>query len=56
MLGSVGLDGFYKENFAMKMHGGFSLNEIDEMIVFEREIYMAQLIHHLREKAENTKG
>ena len=52
MLGQSDLSMFYKENFTLKTHGNFSLIEIDQMLLFEREIYLIQLIDHLKEQNE----
>lgn len=48
----------YKMNFAMMQYHKYSLTELDNMIPFEREIYVALLIKHLEEekqKAESEK-
>ena len=50
MLGRYSLEEYYKENFAMITHGKFSLHDLESMILFERDIYAAQLIHHIQEK------
>ena len=50
MLGRYSLEEYYKENFAMLTHGGFSLTDLETMVLFEREIYAAQLIHYIQEK------
>ncbi|AJT61158.1 hypothetical protein [Vibrio phage XZ1] len=50
MLGRYSLEEYYKENFAMITHGNFSLYDLETMVLFEREIYAAQLIHHIKEK------
>lgn len=56
MLGRYDLQEYYKENFMLKKHGGFSLQEIEEMIVFERDIYFAQLIQYLKEEQKELKN
>ncbi|CAL9997914.1 baseplate hub assembly catalyst [Vibrio phage D480] len=50
MLGGYSLEEYYKENFAMITHGNFSLHDVETMILFERDIYAAQLIHYIQEK------
>lgn len=35
------LDNYFKTNFAMIKKNGFSLNDIENMVVFERDIYVA---------------
>jgi len=52
MLGNVSLASYYKMNFALKTHHGYSLSELDGMIPWEREIYIGLLIQHLREEKE----
>lgn len=56
MLDRYSLEEYYKENFAMITHGKFQLNEVENMILFEREIYIMQLIHHIKEKAEGAEN
>ena len=48
----------YKTNFALMQHHKYSLTELENMIPFEREIYLGMLTKHLEEekrKAENRK-
>ena len=37
----------YYVNFAMMQHHNYSLSELENMIVWEREIYIKMLIDHL---------
>lgn len=37
----------------MKQHG-YSLTELDNMLPWEREVYIAMLIQHLKEEAERS--
>lgn len=46
------LANFYKTNFAMMQYHKYSLTEIEEMIPFEREIYVAMLVQHLEEEKQ----
>lgn len=39
----------------MMEHHGYSLNELDGMIPWEREIYVSLLIQYLKEKEERRK-
>jgi|TARA_R110000796_G_scaffold55470_1_gene129103 hypothetical protein len=39
----------------MMQHHNYSLTELDGMMPWEREIYVAMLIEHLKEKAEEAK-
>ena len=48
----------YKTNFALMQHHKYSLTELENMIPFEREIYLSMLAKHLEEekrKAEQRK-
>ena len=40
----------YKTNFALMQHHKYSLTELDNMIPFEREIYLGLLTQHLEEE------
>jgi hypothetical protein len=39
----------------MMQHHGYSLNELEGMIPWEREIYIGLLIQYLKEKEEKRK-
>ena len=41
---------YYKMNFALMQYHKYSLAEIEDMIPFEREIYVAMLINYLEEE------
>ena len=46
-------------NFALMQYHKYSLKEIEEMLPFEREIYVAMLINYLEEekqRLESKKG
>tara|TARA_B100000287_G_C20625904_1_gene777815 strand:+ start:108 stop:269 length:162 start_codon:yes stop_codon:yes gene_type:complete len=45
----------YQTNFAMMQHHNYSLTELDNMMPWEREIYLSLLKEHLQEmeKARN---
>jgi len=48
----------YKTNFALLQYHKYSLTELEEMIPFERELYVTMLAQHLEEekrKAEQRK-
>ena len=48
----------YKSNFAMMQHHGYSLTELNDMVPWEREIYIALLKEHIEkenERIENDK-
>ncbi len=44
---------YYKLNFQMMQHHKYSLEELENMMPWEREIYTAMLIDHVEE--ENKK-
>jgi hypothetical protein len=39
-------------NFALMQYHKYSLAEIENMIPFEREVYVAMLIHYLEEEKQ----
>ena len=45
---------YYKLNFALKQHHKYSLTELDNMIPWEREIYVSLLQQYIEE--ENLKA
>tara|TARA_B100000424_G_C22811758_1_gene434686 strand:+ start:561 stop:752 length:192 start_codon:yes stop_codon:yes gene_type:complete len=49
------LQNYYKTNFALMQHHKYSLEELDNMIPFEREIYVTLLINWLEEENERIK-
>lgn len=42
-------------NFNLMQHHKYSLTELDNMIPFEREIYVQLLIQHIKEENERLK-
>ena len=42
-------------NFSMMQYHKYSLTELEEMLPFEREIYIQMLIEYLREQEERRK-
>lgn len=45
----------YQMNFALMQHHKYSLTELEDMIPFERDIYITLLKHHLEEEEERRK-
>jgi len=43
---------YYQTNFAMVQHHKYSLTELENMMPWEREIYLGLLEKHLREEKE----
>ena len=52
MLSHDSLENYYKTNFAMMQHHKYSLTELENMMPFEREIYLGLLEQHIREENE----
>jgi len=42
-------------NFGLMQHHGYSLTELDNMIPWEREVYVQLLIKHLKEEEERNR-
>jgi hypothetical protein len=53
MLSHDTLFNYYKLNFSLIQFHKYSLTELDSMLPWEREIYVGQLIAHI--KAENER-
>lgn len=47
---------YYKVNFALMQYHKYSLNEIEEMIPFEREVYVALLVKYLEEEKQRIES
>lgn len=43
---------FYKMNFALMQYHKYTLQDLDQMIPFEREVYVAMLIQYLEEEKQ----
>jgi hypothetical protein len=46
------LENYYKTNFQLIQNHSYSLHEIESMIPWEREIYLAMLVNQLEEQQE----
>ena len=44
------LENYYKTNFALMQHHKYSLTELDNMMPWERVVYVNLLIAHLQEE------
>ena len=55
MLSHDSLENYYKTNFAMMQHHKYSLEEIENMLPWEREIYIGLLTKFLEEEKEKVK-
>ena len=52
-MGQEKLQSYYKTNFALMQHHKYTLEDIENMIPFEREVYVMLLSQYVNE--ENTK-
>lgn len=43
---------YYKMNFALMQYHQYKLSDLEDMIPFEREVYVALLIQHLEEEKQ----
>ena len=50
----ISLESYFKLNFAMMQHHKYSLTEIENMMPWERDIYVGLLNQHIEE--ENLKA
>jgi len=46
------LENYYQTNFAMMQHHNYSLAELENMIPWEREIYLGLLLNYIEEERE----
>lgn len=46
----------YKTNFALMQHHKYSLDELEDMVPFEREIYVSLLVKYLEEEKQRLKS
>jgi hypothetical protein len=44
------LENYYKTNFALMQHHKYSLTELENMMPWERDVYINLLIAHLQEE------
>ena len=47
---------YYKTNFGMMQHHNYSLTELENMLPWEREIYIGLLVEFLREEREKMEA
>lgn len=55
MLCHESLGNLFQTNFALIHHYKYSLTELENMIPWEREIYMGLLVKHIKEENERLK-
>jgi len=44
------VENYYKTNFALMQHHNYSLTELDNMMPWEREVYLGLLMNFLKEE------
>jgi hypothetical protein len=49
------LESLYRTNFALMQYHKYSLSELEEMIPWEREIYVEMLMQHIKEENEKIR-
>ena len=54
IMAHIDLESYYKLNFALMQHHKYSLTEIENMMPWERDIYLALLNQYIEE--ENLKA
>ena len=54
-LGGDSLQNYYKTNFALMQYHKYSLSELENMLPWEREVYLTLLIEHIREENERLR-
>ena len=50
------LGNYYQTNFALMQHHKYSLTELDNMIPWERQVYIDMLVKFLEEEKERLKA
>ena len=55
-LGHETLESMYLTNFAMMQHHNYNLSDLENMIPFERELYVTLLSDHIKEENEKIKS
>ena len=51
----IDLESYFKLNFALMQHHKYSLTEIENMMPWERDIYVALLNQYIEEENEKAK-
>ena len=50
------LENYYKTNFALMQHHKYSLTELENMMPWERDVYVNLLLAHLQEEEKRQKA
>lgn len=55
MLGYSNVSIFYKTMFSLVQHHKYSLTELENLMIFERDIYVDMLVGYLEEQKEQSR-
>jgi hypothetical protein len=55
-LSQENLENYYKTNFLLMQEHNYSLTELENMMPWEREVYITYLVEHLNKKAERSQA
>jgi|TARA_B100001250_G_scaffold413960_1_gene449971 hypothetical protein len=50
------LENYYKTNFALMQHHKYSLTELENMMPWERDVYVNLLLAHIQEEERRQKA
>tara|TARA_B100001094_G_scaffold313144_1_gene350565 strand:- start:1670 stop:1855 length:186 start_codon:yes stop_codon:yes gene_type:complete len=50
------LENYYKTNFALMQHHKYSLTELENMMPWERDVYVNLLLAHIQEEERRQKS
>jgi hypothetical protein len=53
-MGHEGLETFYRVNFALMQYHKYSLSDIENMMPWERDVYLSLLENYIKEEEEKA--
>ena len=56
MLSHDSVENYFKTNFGLIQHHKYSLTELENMMPFEREIYVGLLLNYIKEEKEKEQA
>ena len=56
MLSHDSVENYFKTNFGLMQHHKYSLTELENMMPFEREIYVGLLLNYIKEEKEKDQA
>ena len=56
MLTHTDLSAYFRTNFSLMQHHKYSLDELESLLPWEREVYINLLISYLKEQKEKIKN